>query len=345
MATSCSDSANKWTLRGEVDEAMCPIYVEAPAVGGGWYVVDSVVAAGSFKIESPRPNHSTIMRLRSAANTAYFPVDSTESLSLNSVDFLVEGSEGADLFAKVERTIRTGFKPGMTAQEDSVLKRNLLTDLSGNYASHAAYYVVKKDVDGAKLLNPVSNNFDHKIYRAVANAFNGLRPDDPRTRPLVKEYMAIESQRRAAAGEAATESVIYAPEISYFDITLPDSKGQDKTLSDVVKDNRVVILSFMDFTDQNVGLMNATIGTAYSAHHDKGLEVYQVGFDGNAHLWSNVARNLPWVSVYQSETGNRTHLTQYGITSLPTTFLIVDGELTKRVEDLNNLESELKPYF
>ncbi len=255
----------------------------------------------------------------------------------------MEGTPGADLFAKVEKTIRRDFKPDMTAAADSALKRELLETLSGNYASHAAYYVVRKEAGGRKLLDPVTNDLDYKMLRAVANSFNGLLPADPRTATLVADYMKAEKARRTTDSNGS--SVIYAPEIGYYDISLLDPKGTEKSLSSVVDAHKVVVLNFMDFTEESVGLLNAAIGTAYGDFAPRGLEVYQVGFDTNSHLWSNVARNLPWVAVYQSETAPTTHLGQYSVNSLPTTFIIVDGEIVKRVDDLSRLSEELKPYF
>lgn len=345
--SSCDRGSDSWTLEGEMPAATGAIYVEAPTAGGQWYAIDSVTSPGKFKLELTRPSHSTIMRVRTSASTAYFPVDSTEHLTFDSNNFSVIGTEGADLFAKVDQIVRSNYKPDMDASADSLMKRELLSTLSGNYASHAAYYLVKKEIDGHRLLNPEANDQDYKILRAVTNAFNGLNPEDPRTRSLVTEYMRIEAQRRAGdqpVSDAQTP-VIYAPEIGYFDIALINAQGKEMKLSDVVDTNKVVVLNFMDFSDQNVGILNAAIGTAYNAFHDNGLEVYQVGFDSNAHLWSNVARNLPWTAVYQSETAPSAHLGQYGINSLPTTFIIANGEISKRVDDLNELTKELKPFF
>lgn len=345
MAVSCQHSADSWTLRGDLPETVGKIYVEAPANGGRWYVVDSVTAPGSFSIDAPRPAHSTIMRLRAAGNMAYFPVDSTETLTFNAADFTVEGTEGADIFARVDKAIRRDFTPTIDAATDARLKRELLEILSGNYASHAAYYVVRKEIDGHRLLDPVANDADYKLMRAVANAFNGLRPDDPRTRQLVADYVQVETLRRSAAGIENRQIEISVPEIGYYDITLPDARGKEQSLSSVVDGNKVVVLNFMDYSATDAGLLNAALGSAYEAYASRGLQIYQVGVDFNAHVWSNVAANKPWVAVYQSESAPASNLVQYGVTSFPVTFIITADGLQKRVDDLNNLTAELKPYF
>ncbi|MDE6118712.1 MAG: hypothetical protein K2F82_02475, partial [Muribaculaceae bacterium] len=217
-ATGCGGRADGWSLEGEMPESAGSLYVEAPANGGRWYVVDSVVSPGAFCLDVPRPAHSTIMRLRSGRQVAYFPVDSTEALTFNAADFTVEGTEGADIFARVDKIIRSGLSGDKEA--DAKLKRQLLEALSGHYDSHAAYYVVRKEIDGRRMLDPVANDADFKLMRAVANAFSGLRPDDPRTRQLVADYVQIEALRRSDSGQESRTLEITVPEIGYYDISL-----------------------------------------------------------------------------------------------------------------------------
>lgn len=344
--SACGGHADGWSLEGEMPESAGSLYVEAPANGGRWYVVDSVSSAGAFRLEVPRPAHSTIMRLRSGRQVAYFPVDSTEALTFNSVDFTVEGTEGADIFARVDKIIRSGFSgDNMDAEADAKLKRQLLETLSGHYDSHAAYYVVRKEIDGRRVIDPVANDADFKLMRAVANAFSGLRPDDPRTRQLVADYVQIEALRRSDSGQESRTLEITVPEIGYYDISLPDAKGNMRSLSSVVEANKVTVLNFMDYSDPEAGLLNALLGTAYEKFSAQGLQIYQVGVDFNAHVWSNVAVNKPWVSVYQSESAPGSNLLQYGVSAFPVTFILTADGVQKRVDDLNELLSELKPYM
>lgn len=345
VTTGCKRSGSEWTLEGEMPESAGSVYVEAPASGGRWYVVDSATVSGRFRISAPRPAHSTIMRLRSGRQVAYFPVDSTENLKFNAVDFTVEGTEGADLFARVDKAIRNGYSDVMDDAANAKLKRDLLEILSGHYDSHAAYYVVRKEIDGHPLLDPVTNDADFRLMRAVANSFSGLRPDDPRTRQLVADYVQIETLRRTASGAESRSIEITVPEIGYYDLSLPDVKGRERSLSSVVDANKVVVLNFMDYSDPNVGLMNAALGSAYEAYADRGLQIYQVGVDFNAHVWSNVASNRPWVSVYQSESAPASNLLQYGVTSFPVTFILTADGVQQRVGNLDELVTELKPYF
>ncbi len=36
----------------------------------------------------------------------------------------------------------------------------------------------------------------------------------------------------------------------------------------------------------------------YNKYHDRGLEIYMVSLDDNAHFWKEQVANLPWINVY-----------------------------------------------
>ncbi len=349
LACGCSGGPGHdvWTLNGSVPETGGTVYVDAPAAGGAWRPVDSVSAdAGSrFRMELPAMPHETVYRLRTSAHVLYFPVDSTEFLTYDPVSGTVGGSGKAALFSSVDSLIRADFTPGMAAEADSLLKRRLLGMLSGHYDSQAAYYVVRKNVGGRPLLSPLTGSMDYKLFRAVVNSFSGFRPEDPRTRQLVEEFGRIEATRRSASGVEPRTGVIYAPEISYFEIALGDCKGRERRLSESVDSNRVVVLSFVNFANEGTGLFNMALGDLYEKRHRQGLEIYQVGFDTNQHSWSAVAGNLPWVSVYQSEGASQVHLNQYAVAELPTVFIIADGEIKERVDSPDGVVAAVEKYF
>lgn len=344
-ACSGSDSAH-WTLSGSatLNAPAGTLYVDAPAAGGQWRTVDSVAInpGHDFKLDLPRVPHTTIFRLRSAAGVTYAPVDSNEAITFLPATLQVGGTEQAALFSTVDSLIRADFAAGnLTAEADSVLKHKLMAALSGHYGSEAAYYVVKKNVGGKPLLSPLASTQDFKLLRAVTNSFHCFRADDPRTAPLVEEFTRIDATRRTASGIQPTTGVVYAPEISYYDITLTDWNGTRRSLSEAVEANKLVILSFINFTDPEAAIFNMKLGEIYTAHHADGVEVYQVGFDDNQHSWSAVARNLPWISVYQADGASQAHLQQYMVSSLPTVFIIANGEVSERVTTMDRLAASV----
>jgi hypothetical protein len=49
------------------------------------------------------------------------------------------------------------------------------------------------------------------------------------------------------------------------------------------------------------------------------LEIYQVSLDDDIHFWQTSVEHLPWISVHET---NGQAVGTYGVTSLPTFFLI-----------------------
>lgn len=72
---------------------------------------------------------------------------------------------------------------------DSLLKRELGRKLLANPSGVVAYYIVNKRIGGMPLFDP-ANRLDHRIIGAVANAYERVHPDDPRTGYLRKLYLS-----------------------------------------------------------------------------------------------------------------------------------------------------------
>lgn len=78
------------------------MYLEAPGPIG-WYTVDSVAleGSGSFSISMPAPVAPEIYRLRIGDDAIYFPVDSTETVTVDAsapkfaTEYTLGGSTGA----------------------------------------------------------------------------------------------------------------------------------------------------------------------------------------------------------------------------------------------------------
>jgi hypothetical protein len=124
-----------------------------------------------------------------------------------------------------------------------------------------------------------------------------------------------------------------------------DAAGKQRKLSDAVSANSTVILSFVNTANDATPAINIQLSELYAQHHAQGLEIYQVGFDENQHAWSNAVRNLPWITVFQSEGASQAHLGQYMVNQLPTTFIISNGEIRERVDDVTKLKETISKYI
>ena len=79
---------------------------------------------------------------------------------------------------------------------------------------------------------------------------------------------------------------------------------------------------------------------------DRGFEIYQVSVDPDEFKWRQSAKNLPWITVYNSSVDGTDNLIRYNVTNLPTAFIINrNGEIAERVNDITKLESTLNKYM
>lgn len=315
-ATSLASCAGHdgWTLEGTAPDATPVVYLDGPTATGGWYAIDSVEPAddGKYKIERPRAK-GEIYRVVAGQLIAYIPADSTETVTL-AADGTRGGSVEALLFNSVDSVMSAGGDVSA-----------MMRALDGHLASMAAYYATQR----------MDNN---RLLQTVANRHSAELPDNPRTQVLLARYERMRTRQTPASGE---QTVLYVPEIGYYDISLPGRDGKPARLSDVVDNNRVVILAFSDFERAYNAAVTMALGEAYSA----GAAVYEVGFDRNEHLWHDRTAELPWVNVYQAETASKQAISQYFITELPTVFIIVDGEIKERLADFSDINNILITYL
>ena len=131
-------------------------------------------------------------------------------------------------------------------------------------------------------------------------------------------------------------------EIDHLEIELPDVQGVPVKLSDVAKDH-VTILNFTAYQTEWSPALNMTLGDLFTKYESKGLAIYQVSLDGDAHLWRNAASNLPWTCVLDPQSVYSQAAALYNVKQLPTLFILNrKGVLLKRVDDPTRLEDELK---
>jgi peroxiredoxin len=130
------------------------------------------------------------------------------------------------------------------------------------------------------------------------------------------------------------------------DISLVDELGKTRTLSEVVNNGKVVVLNFTAYTADGSQALNVELNKVYSAHKAQGIEIYQVGLDGDEFQWKQSAKNLPWITVYNTPKAGAQTLLDYNVSTLPATFIFNrQGNLVERVENINRLESTVSRYL
>lgn len=341
--TACN-SEKSWEVKGQIDNSSDSKMLVQASENGRWYTLDTIEikSDGTFAYKHTPSGYPDIYRLTLDGKSIYFPIDSVESVTVNSdaktfdSEYTLSGSSAAEMLMNVDRLIMSKAKSGET-KSDSLLKRELGGMIIGDPAGIVSYYIINRQLNGKRLFDP-SNKSDNRIIGAVANAFNEKRPSDPRTGYLTTIYLSNKSK-------GAPTDTIVATTMSYFDLDLSDNKGVEHKLSEVVNGNKVVILNFTSYQSDGSTALNVLLADTYRKYHNQGVEIYQVSMDNDEFQWKQSAKNLPWVTVYNPPTQGFTLANKYNILGLPTTYLFSDGELVERVEDLTKLDSQVARYL
>lgn len=345
--SSCADK--KWGAEGTIAGAEGKqMIVEVPNGNGGWQAIDTVEIAtdGSFKVAGEPFGHPELLRLNINGEAVYIPIDSIETVTVQAnlanlgSSAKLSGTPTAESMQKVNDLIANAIAENgvESVAVDQDLKRQLAEEILHDPAGIVAYYLVFHRVGNQLLFSP-DDKSDLRIIGAVANAFTQNRPSDPRTAMLKELYL---SNRRL---HAPSEPMV-AEEIQYPEISLMDENGKVRNLSDHTGKNNVVILSFIAYTAESSPALNVALNKVYSAHHSQGLEIYQVGVDADEFAWKQSAKNLPWITVFNSPKDGDKVLMDYNVQEIPALFIFNrQGDLVERVEDLNRLDSTIGRYL
>lgn len=349
FAGLCSCNQNQWTVTGNIANADGKTIILEAADNGYWYPLDSaaISADGNFAISQQAAGYPDIYRLRLDAQSIYFPIDSIETITVKADaasltgEYQLSGSALAQMLMDVEKKINAivNTKGIEAAATDSLLKRELGGMIIGDPAGIVSYYIISKKIGGTPLYDPANRN-DVRIIGAVANAFTQHRPGDPRTKYLKNLFL---SNRPRTATPSDT---LYAEETPLFDINLMDETGKAHSLAELSKQGKVILLNFTIYDVEASVAYNLELSRIYEKHKSQGLEIYQVSVDPDEFKWKQSARNLPWITVYNSSADGSDNLLRYNVTTLPATFIINrNGELSERIPDISTLDATLKKYL
>ena len=345
MLASCGRSG--WSVGGTLSGAGEGTRMALEAYNAGhWYVLDSVTVGkgGRFDYQAGEPMPSAdILRLQlPGKGSVYFPVDSVDAIEImaDSATFgtghTVKGTPLATTVSAIDSIV---------ASTPSIpdLQRALAGFITSDTTGLIAYYTVGKAVGSTPVFDP-NDRFGNRIYGAAAQVYAHYRPLDPRGTALRQAYF----EGRKSLGrlpQAPEGQIIEVPETALFDIVRYDAKGNEHSLADLAAANKVVLLSFTDYTLEGSPAYNSIINDLYKLYKDKGMAVYHLAFDTNEVSWKEAAVNLPWTAVWNSHTDGVSALASYNVGVLPTTFIIANGEIAARVADPRDLPAEVARYF
>lgn len=347
-------------VAGEIKDASDKtLYFEAAGIDG-ISIIDSakLSRSGSFKFKYKSPDSPDFFRLRVDNRIINLGIDSTETVTVKAnlatmpTDYTVEGSEESlkikelslkqiELQETIKKLSRQGFPPGVL--QDSVLslidtyKQQVKKDYIFKAPRNGyAYYALFQKINGLLLFDPETNREDVKCFAAVATSWDNAYPHSLRSANL--HNIAMRGMKNTRPVQTSNIPQALISEVTLFDVSLPDIKGNLKTLSELK--GKVVLLDFTVYQNQASPARNILLRELHTAFAERGLEIYQVSLDTDEHFWKTSASNLPWICVRDAEgTAART----YNVQELPTYFLINrNNELYKRSSDVENLNNEIQ---
>lgn len=350
---SCSSPA-AYTVEGEVAGAEPGQKVAIEQFNGlQWLALDSVKIGknSQFKYEGADSVAAfEILRLGYNGQSIYFPVTqgATVSISANAADFAgayeLGGNPSAQAMMLADKLINASIaQQGTDATlADEQLKRQLANEYMLNDSIGAvSYYLIRKTCGGKNLFSP-TRKLDVMVMGAVATKLTQMYPADQRALQLSADYLA--ARQTLGMGVPTQQINLQADETGLIEIALPDRNGQTIKLSEVAAAAPATILSFTTYGLENSPAYNAKLNQVVEAN--PGVAVYQVAYDDDEVFWYQSSSALPWTAVRgASQAGQTAYMSYfpYNPAVMPLTFVINgNGEISARVDNLDNLDAEVK---
>ena len=340
LLAACSN--NKFKVKGEIYGAHeQSIVLEKSDFFGRWIPVDStkINKNGGFAFSFPALSAPEIFRLALDNRYIYFPVDSTETITVNSslenfgTDFSLTGSHNAERLAEFEKALHSfaTSEPDSLADFKRSIYSNYMKDSPGSIVS---FYILTKTIGGKPLYNP-DDIKDSKYFAAVATGYKIAHPDDPRTSLLEKTALESLKRKNSAVGNYKT---IEAQEIKLIDIDAQNENGDNVKLSDVAGKGKPVVVIFSLLNIPESPELNIALAEIYKRLGGK-VEFFNVSLDADQYTWREAAKNLPWITVYSPGQNNSEDALHYNVFQVPSFFIYnAEGELSSRpmtIEELN----------
>lgn len=292
-----------------------------------------------------------------------FVVDSTETVNISSdyntfsSGYSVTGSESnvkikelsllqAELQAKVNELNKSGMPAGLAQDSLFRMVESYKNDVKRNYIfkepdKASSYFALFQQLNGFMIFNPLSNKEDVKCFAAVATSLNHNYPHADRSRNLYN--MVIKGMKNTRTPQTKTLEISedMINETSIIDIPLKDINGETKHLTDYK--GKVVLIDFTAYGTPSSGARTLALRELYNKYSSQGLVIYQVSLDTDEHFWKTACDNLPWVCVRDPQGPYSTYVSIYGVTALPTAFLVNrNNELVLRLNEKSDIEAEIK---
>lgn len=297
----------------------------------------------SYKVEIEKGQPEFVYLFRNDTKIASLLLEAGDNVSVSADtlgNYTVEGSEESQKLAQVEKDYAAaiGRLSSIAAKMDNAsdkelaeLRRAIGKEYVDYYRSRVLY--ILQNSTSLTAVPVLYQNFgaDLPVFSQTTDAIHFVNVSDSLATvyPDSKYVKALRKEAERRFGFLELESAIMnAQEVGYPDIELPDIKGEKVKLSEV--DSKVIMIYFWSAADASQKMFNLDVlKLLYDDYNGRGFEIYQVALDPDKTGWAQVVKqqDLPWVNVCDIRGADSPYVMTYNIGSLPSVFIISDGEL------------------
>ena len=368
LAMASCQKQNSFTVEGTIEGAKdSTIYLFNRSLTG-IVLLDSAKLGddGKFSFSHQAPTGPDLYVLNINSQVINLAIDSTETITIKasmpgmSQNYTVEGSDECEKIRQLarrhsllqQRVFRVEQNTQLMGQlmadslntmlrqyKDSIMAEYIFQEPQSAYAYFALSQTLSHLYWPTASIFQMDDSLDGRAYRAVATCWKEYYPESERAQQLYNMVERdITSSRIAAARQQRMQEEERIVVSDLIDLRLPDLGGNMRTLSELR--GRVVLLDFHLFAAQESGTRILKLRELYDKYHDRGLEIYQVSIDQDAHLWKQAVEALPWVAVYDPSGES---CVRYNVQAVPEFFLIDrNNALQKRSSQMDDVEKEIE---
>lgn len=311
--------------------------------------VDSVVIGKKgtfkFKVETTQPEFY-MLRLANGKLITLLAEPNEEIDLLIAGDkmskaYSVEGSKGSKLVQKLNSqlrktkeslaSIKTDLEEKKADPNYSTISQNLLAKyvetLQGqrkfsidfimeNATSLSSYMALYQKLDDKNFT--LNENDDIQFVKIVASSMKALYPEHEYTKAILGNLKTLENR----LSNIKMSQLIKQAGSEFPDITLPNTKGKDVSLSSL--NGKFIVLSYWASQNPNSRKHNRTLNKVYKKYKNRGLEIYQISLDQDEKQWKKAIEEdqMNWINVCDLETGSLSAVRLYNIQQIPANYLI-----------------------
>ena len=350
-ALTLAACTQKATIKGTVDGAAGKQLVVRQLNVNTYNTLDTIKtnASGAFKysLEVKEGQPEFVYLFYGNTRIAAFLLESGETAQVSADTLgnytILGGSEGSEKLAVVDKAYSDFANELLSETDDQQAMsrtyirhyRESMKYVLENSKSLTVVPVLFETLGGG---NPVfSQATDALIFRSTADSLKKVYPDSRYVKALEKE-----AESRMKTMELANR-INAAGAAGYPDVSLPDTKGQMKSISSI--DAKAILVHFWDASDAAQKMYNIDgLLPLYNEFHKRGFEIYQICVSTDKAEWGSVvtSQKLPWVNVCDGLGAYSPAAVAFNVTSIPHSYLIVDGELsTKQIDGEASFRKEL----